>query len=518
MDEIDRNQESEAASPEELTSLYEVAKAVGATLDLRQAIYNVLEVLAHRMDMRRGAVTLLSPDKDIIQTEVAYGMSANAVRRGRYKLGEGVVGHVVETGEPMVVPHINTEPLFLNRTQSRNKDREEDISFLCVPIKSGLKVIGTISVDRIYKSDAALRADLRFLTIISTLIARTAVNLEALKREQDLLRQENERLSRALTDKYSTNNIISNSNKMQEVFALIEQVSGSTATVLIRGESGTGKELVASAIHYNSPRSKRPFIKVNCSALPSSLLESELFGHMRGAFTGATKDKPGRFELADTGTIFLDEIGSISMEAQTKLLRVLQEREVERLGDIKVRKIDVRIIAATNRNLEQAMPRKEFREDLYYRLNVFPIFLPPLRERPTDILLLADHFVEKYSELHQKDVRRLSTPAIDELTSYHWPGNVRELENCIERAVLLSNDGVIHSYHLPPTLQTAEESATTISTSLNETVARVEKDLISDALKSSHGNVAQASRLLQETERIIRYKVKKYEINPRRFR
>ncbi len=359
---------------------------------------------------------------------------------------------------------------------------------------------------------------MRFLTIISTLIARTAVNLEALEREQDLLRRENERLSRALTDKYSTNNIISNSNKMQEVFALIEQVSGSTATVLIRGESGTGKELVASAIHYNSPRTKRPFIKVNCSALPSSLLESELFGHMRGAFTGATKDKPGRFELADTGTIFLDEIGSISMEAQTKLLRVLQEREVERLGDIKVRKVDVRIIAATNRNLEQAMPRKEFREDLYYRLNVFPIFLPPLRERPTDILLLADYFVEKYSQLHQKDVRRLSTPAIDELTSYHWPGNVRELENCIERAVLISNDGVIHSYHLPPTLQTAEESATTISTSLNETVARVEKDLICDALKSSHGNVAQASRLLQETERIIRYKVKKYEINPRRFR
>ncbi len=501
-----------------MTTLYEVAKAVGATLDLRQALYDVLDILARRMEMRHGTVTLMSPGEDIIQVEVAHGMSANAARRGRYKLGEGITGRVVETGEPMIVPHINEEPLFLDRTRVRRRKKDDDISFLCVPIKSGAKVIGAISVDRTFKSESSLKADLRFLTIIATLIARTAVNLEALNREKDQLHRENTRLTQALADKYATTNIVGNSNKMKEVFLLIEQVSGSTATVIIRGESGTGKELVASAIHYNSPRAKGPFIKVNCSALPSSLIESELFGHNRGAFTGAVKDKPGRFELADKGTIFLDEIASIPIETQAKLLRVLQEREIERVGDIRTRKVDVRIIAATNRDLEQAMKQGEFREDLYWRLNVFPIFLPPLRERPTDILLLADHFVERYAQQHEKDVRRLSTAAIDALTSYHWPGNVRELENCIERAVLLSTDGVIHSYHLPPSLQTAEGSKTGISTSLEAAIAKVEKDLISDALKSSAGNMTQAARILQSTERIIRYKVKKYNLNPRRFR
>jgi len=509
---------AEAATTEELAALYEVARAVGGTLDLRQALYDVLDILARRMDMRRGMVTLLASEGDQVQVEVAHGMSADAAARGRYKFGEGITGRVVETGEPIVVPRISEEPLFLDRTRTRKQDLDHEISFLCVPIKSGTKVIGTISVDRVFKSEAACDADLRFLTIISTLIARAAVNLEALNRERRELEKENQRLTQALTEKYATTSIVGNSNKIKEVFRLIEQVSGATATVLIRGESGTGKELVASAIHYNSPRSRGPFIKVNCAALPGSLIESELFGHVKGAFTGAHKDKPGRFELAGGGTIFLDEIGSIPIEAQVKLLRVLQEREVERVGDIKTRQVDVRVIAATNRDLEQAMGQGEFREDLYYRLNVFPIFLPPLRERPTDILLLADHFVEKYASLHRKDVRRISTPAIDALSSYHWPGNVRELENFIERAVLLSTDGVIHSYHLPPTLQTAEGSATVPSSSLDEAVARVEKDLISDALKSSQGNMARTARLLKTTERIIRYKIKKHGLNPSRFR
>ncbi|MBW1708398.1 MAG: sigma 54-interacting transcriptional regulator [Deltaproteobacteria bacterium] len=518
MDKIPKNSTPQATSPEELTTLYEVAMAVGATLDLRQALYDVLDILSRRMDMRHGTVTLLSPGQDVVQVEVAHGMSVNAVRRGRYKMGEGITGRVVETGDPIIVPHISQEPLFLDRTRIRRQNPAEDISFLCVPIKSGTKVIGTISVDRVFQNEPALKADLRFLTIIATLIARTAVNLETLNREKDQLHRENERLTQALADKFATTNIVGNSNKMKEVFHLIEQVSGSTATVLIRGESGTGKELVASAIHYNSPRAKGPFITVNCSALPASLIESELFGHIRGAFTGAVRDKPGRFERANKGTIFLDEIGSIPVETQAKLLRVLQEREIERVGDIRTRAVDVRIIAATNRDLEQAMEQGEFREDLYWRLNVFPIFLPPLRERPTDTLLLADHFVERYAQRHQKDVRRISTPAIDALTIYHWPGNVRELENCIERAVLLSNEGVIHAYHLPPSLQTAEDSQTGISTSLDDALAKVERDLISDALKSSHGNMAQAARILQSTERIIRYKVKKYDLNPRRFR
>ena len=509
---------SEGTSREELTALYEVARAVGATMDLRQALSDALDVLSDRLGMIRPTVTLLAPDGDVVQVEVAHGLSSAAVRRGRYKRGEGVTGRVLETGRPMVVPNIDDEPLFLDRTRSRRRGDESPLSFICVPIRSDRQVIGTLSADLPLRDEAALQSDLRLMTIIASLIARTAVKLEEVNRERERLRRENERLSQALADKFSTFRIVGNSNKMKEVYHLIHQVCQSTATVLIRGESGTGKELVATAIHYNSPRAKAPFIKVNCAALPASLIESELFGHIRGAFTGAVKDKPGKFELAHGGTIFLDEIGSVTPEAQAKLLRVLQEKEVERLGDIRPRQVDVRVLAATNRDLESAMAEGLFREDLYYRLNVFPIFMPPLRERPTDILLLADHFVEKYAQAHRKDVRRLSTSALDALMAYHWPGNVRELINCVERAVLLTDGPVIHAHHLPPSLRTAEHSATTVSGALTDILANVERDLISDALKSARGNMAEAARLLQTTERIIRYKVHKYELNPRRFR
>jgi Nif-specific regulatory protein len=288
--------------------------------------------------------------------------------------------------------------------------------------------------------------------------------------------------------------------------------------VLIRGESGTGKELVAHAIHYNSPRSEKPFVKVSCGALPEGLIESELFGYEPGAFTDARGQKKGRFELAHGGTLFLDEVGELSRSTQVKLLRVLQEREFERLGGVRPIKVDVRLVAATNKDLEAAVQQGEFREDLYYRLNVFSLFMPPLRDRRPDILLLADHFVEKYAAANGKDVRRIATTAIDMLMSYHWPGNVRELENCIERAVLVCDGGVVHAHHLPPTLQTAEVSGTLPRRSLSTAVESYEKDLILDALKSARGNRAKAARLLDTTERILGYKVVRYGIDPRRFR
>lgn len=505
-------------SHEELTALYEVARAVGGSLDLRQALTEVMEVLVNRLGLIRPTVTILAPEGDEVQVEVASGLSAEAVRKGRYKKGEGVTGLVLESGQSLVIPHTRNDKRFLDRTGARRQARSQDLSFICVPIQADRRIIGTLSADVVYQSDLHLEAGHRLLTIISSLISRTVVKLEAFNREKDLLRQENERLNMALADKFAFSRIVGNSNRMKEVFHLIRQVAGSTATVLIRGESGTGKELVASAIHFNSPRAKMPFVKVNCAALPPSLMESELFGHTKGAFTGANREKPGKFELAHRGTIFLDEIGSVTVDAQAKLLRVLQEREVERLGDIKPRPVDVRIIAATNRNLEAALNEAGFREDLYFRLNVFPIFLPPLRERPTDILLLADHFVEKYASLHGKDVRRLSTTAIDALLDYHWPGNVRELENCIERSVLLANDPVIHAYHLPPTLQKAEHASPALPASLETALGQVEKDLIADALKTARGNMAGAARLLQTTERIVRYKVGKYGLDPKRFR
>jgi Nif-specific regulatory protein len=298
-----------------------------------------------------------------------------------------------------------------------------------VPIKKEQQVVGAVSVDLPYHPAFDLKASQRLLTVVATMLAQHVINLETLQFEKEALREENLRLQQQLASKHSITNLVGNSGKMREVFQMIAQVCGSNATVLIRGESGTGKELVANAIHYNSPRAKQPFIKVNCAALPPTLIESELFGHEKGAFTGAIRQKRGKFELANKGTLFLDEIGAIGMDVQANLLRVLQEREFERVGGAQTIKTDVRIVVATNKNLEQAVEEGTFRGDLYYRLNVFPLYLPPLRERKTDILLLADHFLEGYAKENRKDIRRFSTPAIDMLMQYHWPGNVRELES-----------------------------------------------------------------------------------------
>jgi Nif-specific regulatory protein len=284
------------------------------------------------------------------------------------------------------------------------------------------------------------------------------------------------------------------------------------------GESGTGKELLASALHYNSARNNKAFIKVNCAALPETLLESELFGFEKGAFTGALARKKGRFELADGGTLFLDEIGDISPAMQIKLLRVLQERTFERLGGTDTIKVNVRLLAATNKDLEQAIKEGKFREDLYYRLNVFTIYVPPLRERKPDILLLAEHFLEKYEREHGKRIRRISTPAIDMMTCYHWPGNVRELENVIERAVLICDSNVIHGHHLPASLQTAELSGTVNRVSLKSTVESYERGLIQDALKTTKGNKTRAAKLLDTTERILGYKINNYAIDLSKFK
>jgi len=504
--------------PDEIACLYEITKAIHSTLDLRQALYKVLDLLSEMLGMKRGSITLLDPQTSEIHVEVAHGLSHSARTRGRYKLGEGVTGKVTESGRPMVVPKIDEEPLFLDRTGARKRIDKSKISFICVPIKEGNRVIGTLSADRVFEGEEPLEEDVRLLTIISSLVAQKVGLLEKINREKNKLREENLRLRRELNRRYSFSNIVGNSRKMQEVFHLITQVAKSNANVLLLGESGTGKELVANAIHYNSLRAGKPLIKVNCAALPANLVEAELFGYEKGAFTGATRSKEGKFELAKGGTVFLDEIGSLALDAQGKLLRVLQEKEVERLGGTRTRKVNIRLIAASNKDLAKEVEKGSFREDLFYRLNVYPIYLPPLREREADILLLADYFLEKYAKEYGKDIRRISTPAIDALMQYHWPGNVRELENCMERAVLLCEEQVIHTYHLPPTLQTARDTDTVQSRSLKEAVERFEMDLIIDALKNTRGNMRQAAKTLQTTERIFGYKVKKYNINPKQYR
>ena len=429
-----------------------------------------------------------------------------------------MTGKVIATGQPAIVPHISEEPLFLDRTGARKGPRKKDISFLCVPIKLGNEVIGALSADRVFEEGVGFEEDVRLLSIIGSMIAQAVRLRQSAQEERHRLLEENLRLQTQLKERFRPSNIIGNSKGMQVVYDLIAQVSNSDTTVLIRGESGTGKELVAHAIHYNSRRAEKPFVKVNCGALPESIVESELFGHEKGAFTGAIATRKGRFELAHGGSIFMDEVGDLSPTTQIKLLRVLQEKEFERVGGTATIKTDVRVIAATNTPLEQLIKENKFREDLYYRLNVFPIHVPPLRERKTDIPLLADFFVEKYNRLNHRAIRRISTPAIDMLMSYHWPGNVRELENCVERAVLLSADSVIHGHHLPPTLQTAEASGTIHKGTLESTLDAVERDLILDALKASRGNRAKAARALGISERIMGLRVKKLRLDAKRFR
>src|SRR5207244_1074123 len=334
----------------------------------------------------------------------------------------------------------------------------------------------------------------KFLGVVASMLAQAIKIQRLIEEDRRRLEDENLHLRQELRERYDFSNIIGTSGPVREMYEQVAQVAGTNTTVLIRGESGTGKELIAHAIHYNSLRARKPFIKVSCAALPESLIESELFGYEKGAFTGAEGRKKGRFELADGGTLFLDEIGDINPATQVKLLRVLQEREFERVGGTETLKANVRLIAATNKDLEQAMAAGTFREDLYYRLNVFAIFVPPLRERKGDLLLLADHFLEKFSREHRKTIKRISTPAIDMLASYHWPGNVRELENALERAVLTCDGHVIHGHHLPPSLQTAEASGTVTRMPLRDAVAAFEKDLIQDALKTTRGNRAKAAR------------------------
>ena len=505
----------ESKESKQLTTLLELSRVLSGTLNLKHSLHRVLETLETRHGMVRTVVTLLREDSELY-IEASNGIGSDG-RQIQYHIGEGVTGRVVESGKPVVVPRASSEPLMLNRAVQR-KNLKDELSYICVPIIEGRKTVGALGVDMRFKKDRDYELTVKFLCVVAGFIGQ-AVRVERLVHaETSKLVAENTQLRGELRERYDFSNMIGGSGGMRHVYEQIVQVAGTNTSVLIRGESGTGKELIAHAVHYSSARAQKPFVKVSCAALPETLIESELFGYEKGAFTGAQSRKPGRFELADGGTLFLDEIGDLNLTTQIKLLRVLQEREFERLGGTETIKVKARLITATNKDLEKAIAEGTFREDLYYRLNVFSIFIPPLRERKSDVMALTDHFLDKYTREHNKSIKRISTPAIDMLMSYHWPGNVRELENAIERAVLICDGNVIHGYHLPPTLQTAEASGTIVEVSLGNAVASYEKDLIMDALKTTTGNCSRAARLLSTTERVLNYKVKKYGIDCSRFR
>ena len=512
-----RRDEPPSGEVAKLSTLLQISQALSGTLNLKAGLQDVLETLGRQHAAVRSLVAVRDKETQTLHVEAARGLSRPS-HHIRYAVGEGVIGKVVESGRTIVVPRMSREPSLVHRATAKHELASQELSFVCVPIAIDRAAIGALGVFLKFKPDRDYDRHAKFYGIVGSMIGQALKVQRLVAAEHRRLVNENAHLRQELRERYDFSAIVGNSGPMQRVYEQVAQVARTNTTVLIRGESGTGKELIAHAIHYNSLRAKKPFVKVSCGALPDTLIESELFGYEKGAFTGAQDRKKGRFELAEGGTLFLDEIGDVNPATQVKLPRVLQEREIERLGGTSSIRVNVRLIAATHRPLEELMEAGTFRADLFYRLAVFTIFAPPLRERKPDIMLLVDHFLDKYSREHGKRIRRVSTPAIDMLTSYHWPGNVRELENTIERAVLVCDGGVVHGHHLPPTLQTAEASDTVTRQSLAESVEAYERDLLQDALKTSRGSCARAARLLGTTERIFNYKVRKYNLDVKRFR
>jgi Nif-specific regulatory protein len=445
---------AESREDRELSLLTRMGEALGAALVPNTFFEETMNVLASELGMIRGTVVLLDRTTNKLRIVAAHGLSAAERARGEYEVGEGITGHVVKTGQPEIVPDIHKDARFLNRTTARRVDSAWPVAFICVPLKVGNEVIGALSVDRPFAVEATLDKDLRLLSIVASLVCQVLKINRMLQVEKDEILIRDEQTVRELRSRYRLENLIGQSEGVQQVLATAATAAKSNAAILISGETGTGKELVANVIHYNSPRSKGPLVKVNCGALPETLLESELFGHVRGAFTGATQNRKGRFELADQGTLFLDEVSEMSPCVQVKVLRVLQEGEFEPVGGTHTRRVDVRIVAATNVDLKEAVRQGRFRQDLYYRLHVVPIHLPPLRERRQDIPLLVDHFLEKYNKENSKNVTKISREVLDRLLAYSWPGNVRELENCIEHAVVMSPGETLSASLLPSEIRT----------------------------------------------------------------
>ncbi len=519
-----------------IQALSEICQLIGEAVHLDTALSRVFQVLHDILRMDRATLVLLDPHRQRLEIKASYGLTIEEEQRGIYGLSEGICGQIFQSGSPCVVPDINSEPLFLNRTGARTTIKKDQISFIGVPVLMAQKPVGVLTVDRLFGPETSFKEDVSFLSVLATLISQFIALHQAIARKEKRLVEENRSLKAELHGRFNRHYIIGQSRPMQEVFATIEKVAPSRATALLLGESGTGKELVARAIHEASPRRDKNFIKINCAALPENLLESELFGHEKGAFTGATASRAGRFELADGGTLFLDEIGELPLSLQAKLLRVLQEHQFERLGGTRTLEVDVRIIAATNVNLEDAVARGTFRNDLYYRLNVLPFHLPPLRERKSDIPILLNHFLRASIERNDKEVE-LSQEVLDVLMNYNWPGNVRELQNLIERLVILTDKSILYPSDLPKEMENPLPQETTSTSSaripdtlqdLNTNVSRsshpalhsleeLEQAEIKAALLRNGWVQARAARDLGLTQRQIGYRIKKFNLDRPEF-
>lgn len=507
----------DVASPrlsyDELALLNRIATHLATSEDLCGALTVVLEWLSEFCSMQRGVIALMNPAGDEVQATIAAGaVPSTRTELMRYKPGEGITGQVFASGEPVYLPQVDAEGRFLDRSGLRRDLDSSRLAFFCVPIPYRGRPVGTLSVDQDTSAVRAPEHELAFLQEVAQLVAPFV--------QRQLLETQLQVFQRAKQPGGAFGKLIGKSAAVAEIQNLIVRVADARTTILITGETGTGKGVVAELIHKLGSNRRQPFVEVNCPAIPETLVESELFGHEKGAFTGATERRIGVLERARAGTVFLDEIGELPLQAQTKLLRVLQSREFERVGGSQTLHSTARIVAATNRELEQAITDGTFRSDLFYRLNVFPLRVPSLRERgKADIMLLVDYFIQRAAAEMGKQVHRIDTPAIDMLTSYHWPGNVRELENVIERAVLLADGNVIHGHHLPPSLQMNRYQAQQEDHGdFSVRVRNFEIELITEALKDTNGNQTKAARKLGVTKRIIQYKIQQYAIDYRLFR
>ncbi|MDR1520236.1 MAG: sigma 54-interacting transcriptional regulator [Planctomycetota bacterium] len=508
----------EPASPDrqsaELEALNRIAAELAAAPDPAEAVMPALKLLESHLNMRHATLALLDSGAGQISIDLASGLTCEQIGRGHYRLGEGVTGRVAASGSPAVIPSTSDCPEFLDRTTRGG--RRGGSSFICVPVVIGKEILGTLSLDGDIRPEAELWERAKLLGMVAALLGQAIRMRREARERQAALVDENARLRGRMKTHVSSRNIIGKSREMRIVFDQIDQAASSRSTVLVNGETGTGKELVAEALHYTGDRAGGPFVRVNCAALPESLIESELFGHEKGAFTGAVARRRGRFEQADGGTIFLDEIGDISQLMQVKLLRVLQEREFERVGGQDTIKVDVRVVAATHRDLFAMVREGRFRSDLFYRINVFPIYLLPLRRRQSDIPLLAEFFLRKYAANAGKRITSISPEALEIFNRHSWPGNVRELENCIEHAVILADGASIGVDHLPAGLRFPADDPG-VRLDFKSQVENFERGLIVEALKATRGNVSQAAGLLMTTPRIISYRARLLGVDPAAF-
>ncbi len=492
----------------ELSVVNEITKILTKGLSFKEALSEVLKILYSYMGIEHSFIAVKSSSELRIMSTFGIPVEGEVF----FRKGEGVTGRVFSRGIPVVVPGVKYSEFFANKTGIGNRI-DEKVFLIAVPIKVGGEIEGVLTVFKEFESEESIEKFLETLSIIGNTLGLFFKLREKLEEERKQWEEEKKILTRELQEKYSLHGILGKSKAIRDLIELIEKVAKTDSTVLILGESGTGKSLVAKTIHYESKRREAPFITVNCASIPENLLEAELFGYEKGAFTGAYSSKKGKFELANGGTIFLDEIGDMPLSLQAKLLRVLQDKEIEPLGSEKTVKVDVRIIAATNRDLKKLVEEGKFREDLYYRLNVIPIYIPPLRERKEDVPLLIEYYLEEFNRKYGKRVR-ITKRAMKLLLEYDWPGNVRELANLMERLVIL-NDEEVREDSLPAYMRSVTRDHE--AGDLPSLIEKTEREKIIEALEKTGYVKSRAAKLLGYTLRQLDYRIKKYRIEIKKF-